>query len=407
MLQTSSWWCGLAMLAFATGALGAPARRSYEVEFVARFDPPAGVAHVSIEIDRINARVMGVAMTMPAARYRNVATTDGTIARDGDRVTWAVPKEGGTLRYDVVIDHKRANGAYDARMTKDWVIVRGDVLFPPARVRATKGADASARLALELPRGWTDRESGYRLAGDGRFIVVNPEQRFDRPVGWIAAGNLTTSKESIAGVDYRVSSPKGEGLNRIQVLAMLRAATPEARRAFGHLPEKLLIVGAGDPMWRGGLTGPRSIWLHADRKLQSENGTSALLHELVHAVTGIHAVQGDDWIVEGIAEYYSIELARRSGLLSDALAERAIRIERRRGDEVATLEAPSSSGRRTAKAVALLAELDEEIRVASGDERNLDEVVRELMKVDRVSAAALKASAQAAIGKPSKVLAAI
>ena len=55
----------------------------------------------------------------------------------------------------------------------------------------------------------------------------------------------------------------------------------------------------------------------------------------------------------------------------------------------------------------MFADLDAEIRAASADERTLDAVVRELMKRDRVSAGALKASAERAIGRPSKVLAAI
>ena len=43
---------------------------------------------------------------------------------------------------------------------------------------------------------------------------------------------------------------------------------------------RLLIVSAGDPMWRGGLSGPSSMFLHSDRPLISENRTSTLLHEL-------------------------------------------------------------------------------------------------------------------------------
>ena len=160
---------------------------------------------------------------------------------------------------------------------------------------------------------------------------------------------------------------------------MLRVATPSFIAAFGKVPEKVLIVGAGDPMWRGGLSGPRSLWLHAERKLQSENGTSALLHELTHVVTGIHGAPEEDWIAEGLAEYYSIELARRSGLLSDDLAQRAIRSERKRGDAVDTLQSTQSTGERTARAVAVFADLDAEIRRKSKNQYNLDNVARALL----------------------------
>lgn len=370
----------------------------YEVEFAVRFDPPAGVAHASIALTPGSGWVSRLDLRMPQARYRNLAG-DGTIERDGDRVQWLVPRAGGTLRYDVVVDHRRANGAFDARMTADYAIVRGDELFPPAKVRARRGSEASARLRIDLPKGWSDRESGYRLAPDGRFIVVNPQQRFDRPVGWIAAGDLFTRAGTVGGVDYRVTGPKGQGLDRIQIMSFLHVTTPSAVAAFGKAPEKILIVGADDPMWRGGLTGPRSIWLHSARKLQSENGTSALLHELTHAITGIHGAPGEDWIAEGIAEYYSIDLARRAGLLSDRMAQSAIRSQRRRGKAVESLRAEQSTGARTAKAVALFADLDAEIREKSAGKHSLDEVVRALMREDRVSAKDLKEATAKLVGQ--------
>ena len=386
-------------------SLGAAAKpREYDARFVVRFDPPARVAHAAITITLGDGRAKVLDFAMPVSRYKAVQG-DGKVERKGGRVVWTVPRAGGTLRYDVVVDHQRANGAYDARMTRSWVIVRGDALFPPASVRARKNSEASSRLVIELPKGWTDRESGYLLGSGGEFVVVNSAQRFDRPVGWIAAGDLTTMAETIAGVSYRVTAPKGDGLDRIGILAMLRAATPQARKAFGELPGKILIVGGDDPMWRGGLAGPRSFWMHADRKLQSENGTSPLLHELTHTATGLHAARGDDWIVEGLAEYYSIELARRAGLLSDKLAKRGIELLRKRGASVGSLAARASSGARTARAAALLSDLDAEIRARSKGAHSLDGVVRALMRERRVSRADLDEAVAALIGA-SKVLAA-
>ena len=389
---------------FLLASFNAPAElREYDARFVARFDPEAGVAHATITITLGEGRAKALDFAMPASRYRDVQG-DGKVERTGDRVLWTVPKAGGTLRYDVVVDHKRANGSFDARMTKRWAIVRGDALFPPANVRARKDSEASSRLVIELPPGWSDRESGYLLGTGGEFVVVNSGQGFDRPVGWIAAGDLTTQSEKIDGVNYRVSAPKGAGMDRIAILGMLRATTPYARAAFGKLPDKILIVGGDDPMWRGGLAGPRSFWLHTDRKLQSENGTSPLLHELTHTVTGLHAARGDDWIVEGLAEYYSIELARRAKLLSDKLAHRGVELLRKRGATAASLAAPASSGALTARAAALFADLDAEIRQRSGNVHSLDDVVRALMRERLVSRADLDQAVSALIGA-SKVLA--
>ncbi|MEZ4290169.1 MAG: hypothetical protein R3E53_06345 [Myxococcota bacterium] len=35
------------------------------------------------------------------------------------------------------------------------------------------------------------------------------------------------------------------------------------KEVFGELPDRLQLVVAGDPMWRGGLSGPNSLYLHA------------------------------------------------------------------------------------------------------------------------------------------------
>ena len=108
------------------------------------------------------------------------------------------------------------------------------------------------------------------------------------------------------------------------MLAMLAWHLPELARLVPSMPERLTIVSAGEPMWRGGLSGPTSIYIHADRPLISENGTSTLLHEVVHTVIPIDSHTGYDWVVEGLAEYYSLEMMRRSGTLSERRFQSAL-----------------------------------------------------------------------------------
>ena len=162
----------LAIFGLLSAFSAAAAERRFDANFEVAFDPPARVAHASIELLPAKGRIKELDLKMPAARYSKIEG-DGTIARNGDRIVWNVPKTGGRLRYDVKIDHQRENGAYDARMTADWVIVRGDDLFPSATTRAIKDSESNSRLRIVLPAGWTDKESGYRIASDGRFIVVN------------------------------------------------------------------------------------------------------------------------------------------------------------------------------------------------------------------------------------------
>ncbi len=376
----------------------------YGLTYTVGFAPEQGIAKVSIGIEQnADAKVSRLVLEMPEDRYTAIEG-DGKTSRNGDKVAWEPPESGGTLRYHYRINHTRANGAYDARITKDSVIVRGDDLIPPASLKASRGADSKARLILELPSAWPHADTPWMLAKDGKsYIVTNAKRSFDRPTGWIIAGDIGVRRDVVEGMEIAVAAPKGEPMPRMQILAMLTATAPVMREAFGKLPPKLLIVGAGDPMWRGGLSGPRSLWMHAQRPLISENGSSTLMHETVHVVSGIRGVRGDDWIAEGFAEYYGAELLRRAGLLSDARFAKTITWMQRHGRSIKTLHGDHSAGKRTARAVALLAELDAEIRQRAPG-KNLDDITRALLGRGRVSVEEVREAARDAIGAPSQVL---
>ncbi len=391
--------CGLAGF----GSVAA-ARTSYEVDYRVRFVPGSGEAEVTIATRPRDGRLIALDLTLVPGRYRGFAG-DGEIVAETERLRWSPPVDGGRLSYRYRIDKQRRGGGYDAHAADTWVIVRGDHLVPPATVRTTAGADSRTRLYFDLPEGWSVDTPWVLNKAKTAYVVVNPERRFDRPTGWMIAGELGVRRDFMRGLTGQVSvaAPRGDAFRRNEVLAMVHVAYPELEAAFGRLPAKLLIVGAGDPMWRGGLSGPRSLYFHSDRPLISENGTSTLFHELVHVITrlqGSHA----DWIVEGIAEYYSLSLLYRSGLISEARFQRGLDWMRNHGRSVKSLDVARSHGPVTARAVVLFADLDTEIRRRTDDDRSLDDVVQALMKVGKPRFADLRAAAEAAIGAPSETL---
>ncbi len=383
----------------------ASARTEYGVEYVVRFLPEAGQADVTIRLVPGTGEVRHLRLLMPGDRYPKVSG-DGEVKRDGRYIDWTPPRgQPARLRFRHVVDHRRRDGGYDARMTADWAILRLDDLAPRAVVRATKGADSSARLRFVLPEGWTNVDTPYLRSRDGKsFVVTNPERRFDRPMGWMVAGAVGTRREQVGPTEISVGGPKGDVIRRNDTLAFLYNLVPEFEDAFGEVPRKLLIVSAGDPMWRGGLSGPRSLWMHAERPLISENGTSTLTHELFHVITRIRGADNDDWIAEGLAEFYSIELLHRAGMVSPDRAARSFRWMARHGRAIKTLGSDRSQGERTARAVQLLHELDAEIRERTGGKRDLDDVVRRLLPLREVSREDLAAQAEKVIGAPAKTL---
>ncbi|MGH8655902.1 MAG: hypothetical protein ACREYE_28640 [Gammaproteobacteria bacterium] len=103
-----------------------------------------------------------------------------------------------------------------------------------------------------------------------------------------------------------------------------------------------------------------------------------MLHELVHVAMRIRTVPPDDWIVEGLAEFYALKIMRRSGTITKnryAIAHQALSDW---GEDVASLRQPHASGAVTAKAVGVFRALDQEIRKRTKGQHDLDDVAREL-----------------------------
>jgi predicted metalloprotease with PDZ domain len=145
--------------------------------------------------------------------------------------------------------------------------------------------------------------------------------------------------------------------------------------------------------------------VHSHRPLVSENRTSTLLHELVHVAMGIRGDEESDWIVEGLAEFYSIETLRRSGGISKTRYDEAMRKVTQWGAKAPTLFAKDSSGAVTARAVVALHRADEEIRQATGGKSSLDDVARELaQRQGEVSLALLQSIAEKVAGRRVKAL---
>lgn len=242
--------------------------------------------------------------------------------------------------------------------------------------------------------------------GKNKFRIDNPQRKFDRPTGWILAGKIGTRRAKLGETQVTIAAPVGEGMRRMDALTLLTFVWPEMQAVFPRDPAKLLVVGAGDPMWRGGLSAPNSYFMHADRPLVSENGTSSLVHELVHVFSRISDTDKSDWISEGIAEYYAIEVMRRAGGLSEDRYQKVREHLIKWSKPVKTLRTETSTGPVTARAVLLLQELDREIRQATkdGQQRSLDDVARGLMRMDKASTKDFIEITENVMGRSSKVL---
>jgi hypothetical protein len=193
-------------------------------------------------------------------------------------------------------------------------------------------------------------------------------------------------------------------MRRMDVLTLLTFVWPQVQAVYPRHPKKLLIVGANDPMWRGSLGAHESIYLNTRLPLVSESGSSALVRELAQVFGRINDEQRSDWISEGFAEYYSIELVRRAGGMSDERYQALQAKLTKDSQKVTTLRGEKINQAQLAKAVLMLQELDREIRLKTRNKRSLDDVLRGAMHLGTVSTKEFVQLAESVLGESSKVL---
>ncbi|MGO4312275.1 hypothetical protein AB4Z35_20840 [Pseudomonas sp. KB_15] len=326
--------------------------------------------------------------------------TPGNAARG----VWRPAADKASLTYRVNISHGRKNGSFDTRMTPNWALMRGDDLVPAAKLDQQDGIELVSRLVFELPGGWKSVETAWPRIGQNKFRIDNPSRLFDRPTGWMLAGQLGSRRTRLGETEVTVTSPLGQGMRRMDVLTLLTFVWPQVQALYPRHPGKLLIVGANDPMWRGSRSAHESIYLNSHLPLVSESGSSALVRELAQVFGRINSTQRSDWIGEGLAEYYAIELVRRAGGMSDERYENLHGKLVRNSQKVTTLRGEQISPAQVARAVALLQELDREIRLKTHNKRSLDDVLRGAMRLGEIDTQAFVQLSESVIGGSSKVL---
>lgn len=329
--------------------------------------------------------------------------SDGQLNVGDQTVIWRPDATGGQLEWTVPVSHRRNKNGYDALLGANWGLFRAEDIIPRAKTRALRGAQSKTTLHFDLPSKWSAITEYANT--DGHFVVEKKERNYDEPSGWVLLGELGVRREIIAGTRVAIAAPNGQSTRRLDMLALLNWTLPEVERLLKNPMPRLTIVSAMDPMWRGGLSAPASIYIHADRPLISENATSTLLHEVMHVALQLNVASGYDWIAEGLAEYYSLELLKRGGAITAKRYQSAMAHQRQRAKRAESLCRPSSSGATTSLAVTLFSTLDAKIRNVSGNNKNLDTLLERLQGTQKpLDAASLRAIVEQEIGETPDVL---
>jgi hypothetical protein len=359
--------------------------REYTLHFTIAPDPATSTVRVELRVRQPQALLRE--LSFPAAETITDVRGDGQLSTDSGLVRWMPSPAGGSLSWRVTVYNERNGEGFDAYLGREWGVFRLEDVIPRARTRALRGAASATTMHFDLPAGWS-AISEYS-AVKHPIDVDRPGRRYDEPAGWVAVGEIGVRREKIAGTRVAIAGPEGHGVRRMDMLALLNW-TP-----------RLTVISAGEPMWRGGLSAPASLFLHADRPLISENATSALLHEVMHVALGLQVRDGFDWIAEGLAEYYSIELLRRGRAITADRARAALQWQADWGQRATTLCGRASTAATTALAVTVFAALDIELRDKS--DNGLDDVLS-LIAGNPVDLGILADAAEQVLGSPPDAL---
>jgi hypothetical protein len=166
------------------------AAKRVDLDYAVRFLPQADQAEVSLRLAKGEA-VRELEFDLgDKGLYSDFKADGGDWRLSGEHGIWKPARGKATLSYRVRVSHPRESGSYDARMTADWALLRGDDLVPAARLAQSDGVELVSRLHFELPKGWNSVETGWPRIGKNRFRIDNPGRRFNRPTGWILAGKI-------------------------------------------------------------------------------------------------------------------------------------------------------------------------------------------------------------------------
>ena len=122
----------------------------YEIVYRASPEPSQGGVTVELELRQSQSLLRQVRFRAPGSRFNDFAG-DGSIERDGDVLIWSPLQQGGKLRWQVSVPHRRNGKGYDAWLGESWGLFRAEDIIPGAATRTVKAARSVTSLEFDLP----------------------------------------------------------------------------------------------------------------------------------------------------------------------------------------------------------------------------------------------------------------
>jgi hypothetical protein len=387
MVMAAAYLKALAVVA--PMAANAAPRTTFSIDYVVTVaaDNPK-IARVRWELSGAD-EVQRFRLQFAAGRYSGLSATGKlTESADQTEIEWVPGKPYAHLSYVVRVDNLRGKqGRHDSYAASNWIIARARDLFPRIHLeyepRGGRSVKSRARLIFRVPRGWKSVTPHQEVA-EHTFALFEANKVLDRPRGWLALGMLQVTRQSVGDTMVILAQAPGSRLDAGDLIQLYEATVPSLQKLLGRVVERTLIVSAGDPMWRGGISGFSSFFIHGDRPLRTPDKTSPHLHEMFHVLQPYRAGTDADWIEEGLAEYYSLELQRRAGLIERPAFQRALEYFERYGLWRVDMTKQHDNAATNNSSPLIMHALDQRIQRATAGGKRLDDVVEALAKSPNV-----------------------
>ena len=357
-------------------------KETFSVDYIVTISARAPkVAYVRWELAGVE-EIKALRLRFPSDRFKGFRGSGELHPMDGG-LRWEPAGPYAHLTYRVKIDHARGqHGRFDSYASRDWVLSRAHDLFPRIDVECypdAPPAKSRARLTFRLPPGWRSA-AALTTVGPDTYRLDEPGKILDRPRGWFALGKLALDRQEIADAMVQLARMPGSTLQAADLFRFLTTTLPTLKKLLLAGPETILLVSAPDPMWHGGISGEHSFYMHAGRPLRTPDKTSPWLHEMFHVLQPYKPAPDADWIEEGLAEFYSLELQRRAGLIDAAAYTRALGYFEHFGLWNVNLTQQQDNAATNNSAPLVMYALDQRIQRATAGKRRLDDVVTQLAK---------------------------
>lgn len=300
---------------------------------------------------------------------------------------WKLEGIEGEARYRVMLNRSRTVKGFDSYHGGTWILTRTSDLFPRKRYTSRVPIRGLTRVAFHLPTDWQVVSAMRRLDAVS-FEARDRGAAVTAPYGWLMMGDLQVLEMTVDGLPLTIASPRVMQYDATALTRFLQTIIPRLGETVAALPPQLLIVVGPDPLWRGGLSGEDSLYMNQNIPLISPDYTSTIVHELFHTAQGFRKGSTDaDWIVEGLAEYYSLKILRDTKLLTRRHFVKGIRKFDRQGLWHVNFRTTHAQKALYNSAPLLFFTLDEEIRALTNEERTLHDIVKSLARYETISTA--------------------